>query len=98
MKILKYKGNDNYIIGVAQEDNQKYVFFAYIADISLNSEQDGYEATDCFDRIVSRFTAYKNFTLEFLLKENKNNDIFHLIKIEDEKEYDTIVKFLEFIL
>jgi hypothetical protein len=98
MEILKYKGNDNYIIGIAKEDNQKYIFFAYIVGISLNSEQDKYEATDCFDRIVSRFTTYKNFTLEFLLKENKNNDIFHLIKIEDEKEYDTIVKFLEFIL
>ena len=98
MEILKYKGNDNYIIGIAKEGNQKYIFFAYIASILLNSEQGKYEVTDCFDRIVSRFTAYKNFTLEFLLKASKNNDIFHLIKIDDEKEYDTIVKFLEFIL
>lgn len=98
MEILKYKGNDDYIIGIVKEDNQKYVFFAYIASISLKSGQDEYEAVDCFNKTISRFTIYQNFTLEFLLKENKNNNIFHLIKIEDEKEYDTIVKFLEFIL
>ena len=98
MEILKYKGNDDYIIGITKEDNQKYIFFAYITDISLKSEQDECEALDCFDRRVARFTTYKNFILEFLLKEGKNNTIFHLIKIEDEKEYDTIVKFLEFIL
>lgn len=98
MEILKYKGNDNYIIGIAKEDNQKYVFFAYIAGISLDSEQDECEAFDRFDRRMARFTTYKNSMLKFLLKEGKNNTIFHLIKIEDEKEYDTIVKFLEFIL
>ena len=98
MEILKYKGNDNYITGIIKEDNQKYVFFAYIAGISLNNEQNEYKTTDCFNRIISKFTTYKNFTLEFLLKEGKNNTIFHLIEIEDEKEYDTIVKFLEFIL
>lgn len=98
MEILKYKGNDDYIIGITKKDNQKYIFFAYIANITLKSEQDECEAFDGFDRRVARFTTYKNFILEFLLKEGKNNTIFHLIKIEDEKEYDTIVKFLEFIL
>ena len=98
MEILKYKGNDNYIVGMTKEGNQKYIFFAYIADISLNSKQDECEAFDCFDRKLTRFAVHKDFILEFLLKEGKNNTFFHLIKIEDEKEYDTICKFLEFIL
>lgn len=98
MEIIKYKGNDNYIVGLAKNDNQKYIFFAYIANISLNSEQDEWEASSGFDRRLLKFTTYKKFILEFLLKEGNNNTIFHLIKIEDEKEYDTICKFLEFIL
>ena len=45
-----------------------------------------------------KFYSSQNYTIEFLLKLSNDNSFMHLLEIEDEKEYDTVCKILEFAL
>lgn len=99
MKIVKYQGNDNYIVGLCKDDkNKKYVFFSYIDVITIDQKTEEYNVHfDTYDKM--KIFHSKQCILEFLLKESKkDNSILHLLEIEDEKEYTTIIKFLEYIL
>ena len=96
MQILKYQGNDNYIIGLAKDNDseKKFIFFAKIASIILNNEEEEQDAWGGFIKYVSS----RKYTIEFLLKLSNDNSFIHLLEIKDEKEYDTVCKILEFAL
>ena len=95
MQILKYEGNDKYIVGLAENDKENYIFFAKIDTISLNKEIE--EEKDNYGGLI-KFISSKKCTIEFLLKINSDNSFIHILKIEDKKEYETICRFLRFIL
>lgn len=94
MQILKYKGNEKYIIGLAKDEEQKYIFFAKIDSILLNDEK---EELDTYGGLIKYISSRKS-TIEFLLELGNDNSFIHLLKIKDEKEYDTVCKILEIIL
>ena len=93
MQILKSRGNNNYIIGLAKNNEKKFIFFAKIASIILNNEKE----EDMLGGLI-KFYSSQNYTIEFLLKLSNDNSFMHLLEIEDEKEYDTVCKILEFAL
>ena len=94
MEILKYKGTDKYIVGLAKNENKNYIFFAYIDSIALNQETEDFEI---YGRGIKYITSEK-YIIELLLKLGANNSFIHFLEIKDEKEYETVCKFLEFIL
>lgn len=94
MEIIKYKGTDKYIVGLAKNENKNYIFFAYIDSIALNQETEDFEI---YGRGIKYITS-KKYTIELLLKLSADNSFIHFLEIENEKEYELIVKFLEIIL
>ena len=94
MQILKYKGNEKYIVGLAKDEEQKYIFFAKIDSILLNDEK---EELDSYGGLI-KYTSSRKYTIEFLLGLGNDHSCVHLLEIEDVKEYDTVCKILEIIL
>jgi len=94
MKIIKYTGNAKYVVGLARNEEKKYIFFANIDTISLKQHEEDMEIAPH----NMRFAFSKEFIIEILLKIGSDNSFMHFLEIESEKEYETIMKFLEFIL
>lgn len=94
MQILKFKGNGKYIVGLAKDQEQKYIFFAKVDNIILNDEKD---EIDSYGGLI-KYISSRKYTIEFLLGLGNDNSFIHLLEIENEKEYDTVCKILEIIL
>ena len=89
-----FEGNEEYIIGLAKDEEQKYIFFAKIDSILLNDEK---EELDSYGGLI-KYISSRKYTIEFLLGLGNDNSFIHLLEIKDEKEYDTVCKILEIIL
>lgn len=93
--ILKYQGNARYICILCINENDELIIFYALTEmlsIELNTEQTEYEITGC-KRIV--FSQLGNYEIKIPLEITKNNALFHIIKINDEKEYDHICSVVE---
>lgn len=92
-KILKYQGNEKYIcILCLDEKNELITFYALTGklNIELNTKQTEYEITK---NII--FSHLKDCEIKIPLEMTKNNALFHIIKINSEKEYDHICSVVE---
>lgn len=94
MQILKYTGNEKYIVGLVKDKEQKYILFAKIDSILLNDEK---EELDINGGLI-KYVSSRKYTIEFLLKLGNDNSFIHFLEIKDEKEYDIVCKILESIL
>ena len=94
MEIIKYKGNERYIVGLAKNDSKKYIFFANVDGIIMNQEAEELASYGSFIKFIDS----KKYTIELLLKLGTDNSFIHFLEIENEKEYELITKFLEIIL
>ena len=94
-EVLKYQGNTNYIcILCTNEKDELIIFYALTGKLSieLKTEQTEYEITGC-KRIV--FSHSGDYEIKIPLEITKNNTLFHIIKIGDEKEYEHICSVVE---
>lgn len=95
-EVLKYQGNANYIcILCLDEKDELIIFYALTGKLSieLNEEQTEYDIV-C-RKIVSDL---RNYEVKIPLEVTKNNTLFHIIKIDSEKEYDHICSVVESLI
>lgn len=91
-KILRYQGNTKYIcILCSSESNELYMCYALTdtIDITINKEKESLQ----YNRIV--FSDAEKCKLNMILKSTKNDHFFHIIKIDNEKEYEHICSVVE---
>ena len=94
-QVLKYQGNANYICILCLNEKDELIIFYALTDklsIELNTEQTEYDITGC-QRLV--FSHLGNYEIKIPLEMTKNNALFHIIKIDSEKEYDHICSVVE---
>lgn len=94
-QVLKYQGNANYIcILCLNEKDELIILYALTGKLSieLNTEQTEYDTADC-RRLI--FSYSENYEIKIPLEVTKNNSLFHIIKIDSEKEYDHICSVVE---
>lgn len=90
-QVLKYQGNANYIcILCLNEKDELFVFYALTGKLSIQSNTEEYEGCQ---RLV--FSYLGNYEIKIPLETTKNNTLFHIIKIDSEKEYDHICSVVE---
>lgn len=93
-QVLKYQGNSNYIcILCLSEKDELIILYALTGKLSieLNEERTDYNV-NC-RKIV--FSDLVNYEVKIPLETTKNNTLFHIIKIDNEKEYDHICSVVE---
>ena len=94
-EVLKYQGNSNYIcILCLNEKDELILLYATTGKLSieLNKDQTEYEITGC-KRII--FSSQADCEIKIPLELTKNNSLFHILKIDDEKEYGHICSVVE---
>lgn len=94
-QVLKYQGNAKYIcILCTNEKNELFIFYALTGKLSIEtqSEEIEYETISC-NRIT--FSYLNNYEIKIPIIATKKSHIYHLIKIDDEKEYDHICSVVE---
>ena len=91
-QILKYQGNENYIcILCLDEKDELFVFYALTGKLSMSYEEnDRYESIDSI-----KYSFNKKCEINIPIIETKNSSLFHLIKIDNEKEYNLICTIVE---
>jgi len=94
-EVLKYQGNSKYICILALNEKDKlFVFYALTSGLVINAEK---ETTD-YDLGLARkmiFSIYENYEINIPLKPTGQNHIFHIIEIDNEKEYEHICSVVE---
>ena len=94
-KVLKYRGNANYICILCLNDKDELiVIYALIGNLVINLEKETTDYELGFARKLI-FNNYENYEINIPIKPTKQNHIFHIIKIDDEKEYDNICSVVE---
>lgn len=97
-KVLKYQGNEKYICILCSGDkNELFIFYALTEKLNIevnkvSEEQVDYKTNNC-RRVVSSY--FKNHEIKIPIIATKNSHIFHLIKIDNEKEYEHICSVVE---
>ena len=94
-EVLKYQGNSNYIcILCLNNEDELIVFYALTDKLIINLEK---ETTDYDSNIPKRiiFSNYENYEINIPIKSTKQNHIFHILKIDNEKEYNHICAVVE---
>lgn len=94
-QILKYQGNDKYIciLGINEKD-ELFIFYALTGKLSIeiNEEKEEYDISGC-QRLI--FCCSKDYEVKIPIKVTKNSHLFHIIKIDNEKEYEHICAVVE---
>ena len=94
-EVLKYQGNDKYIciLGINEKD-ELFIFYALTGKLSIeiNKEKEEYDIS-CCQRLI--FCCSKDYEIKIPLELTKNNSLLHILKIDDEKEYNHICSVVE---
>ena len=94
-EVLKYRGNSKYICILALNEKDKlFVFYALTDKLVINVEK---ETTD-YDLGFARkmiFNIYENCEINIPIKPTEKNHFFHIIEIDNEKEYEHICSVVE---
>lgn len=103
MRIIKYKGNEEYMIGLIAEPTnigeKKYVFYTKIKNITAGMENTQYTYTAGKTNMpIFKFNQAEDPVINFFLAANKKGNFFTFLEIADEKEYDHLVTLLEQII
>ena len=97
MEIIKYEGNSNYIIILYKEKEKLYVFYARTGALVLNSEVEDTSFLDGYEYINTRFSFKRDFTINIPLLQRENK-VFSIIQVDNEKAYDLIKTVVEDLL
>ena len=98
MEIVKFEGNSRYIIGMAKEKEQLFVFYGLIDGFCINSIVDDAYAYNLNDIPICHFYLNKTYEIKIPLKIKRNNKVITLLKITTENEYIKIKAVLEDLL
>ena len=94
-EVLKYRGNSKYICILALNEKDKLlVYYALTGNLVINFEK---ETTD-YDVGLARkmiFSIYENCEINIPIKPTEKNHFFHIIEIDNEKEYEHICAVVE---
>lgn len=94
-EVLKYRGNSEYICILALNEKDKlFVFYALTSGLVINIEK---ETIDCDLGLARKmtFNTYENYEVNIPLKPTEKNHVFHIVEIDDEKEYEHICSVVE---
>ena len=94
MEIIKYEGNSKYIIILYKEKDKLYILYALTNALFIDSKIEEVDINDCFSRIT-KFILNRNVTVQIPLIERKNNKIFSIIQVDNEKAYNLIKTVVE---
>lgn len=99
LEFIKYKGTNSFFIALCKKDKDYYVFVSKTKPPNINVQND----------ILYGIGSYKSKTFSFvethsgsinidILVNEKDNTLFNLFKLNNEKEFDTISKVLGYYL
>lgn len=97
MEIVKFEGNSSYIIGMAKEKEQLFVFYGLIDNFYINSTVDEAYAYNLNDVPVHQIYLNKTYEIKIPLL-IRNNKAITFLKITTENEYIKIKTVLEDLL
>lgn len=94
-EVLKYRGNSNYICILALNEKDKlFVFYALTNGLVINTEKETADVDLGLSRKMT-FSFYENYEINIPLKSTEQNHIFHIVEIDNEKEYEHICSVVE---
>ena len=99
-EILKYQGNSNYICILCLNDkNKMFVFYALTGKLSIEaeSEREDFEINTYSYRIINQ-RAEIRAEIKIPIIETKQSHLFHIIEVENEKEYERICTVVESLI
>lgn len=93
LKIIKYKGTNNFFIALCKIKEEYYIFVSKtkLSDIKIQNDT---LYTDNFYLSSFKKTYSGSINIDMLANE-KDNSLFNLFKLDNEKEFDTISEILE---
>lgn len=94
-EILKYQGNSNYICILCLNDKDKMiVFYALTGKLSIEfeSEKEDFEINNTY-RIF--YSLNQQAEVKIPIIETKQFHLFHIVEVENEKEYEHICAVVE---
>lgn len=94
-QVLKYQGNNKYICILCLGENDKlFVFYCLTGDLSvdINKEETDFEI-NTVQRIIFSYT--NKYEIKIPILATKNSHFYHIIEINDLKEYDHICAVVE---
>lgn len=96
LKIIKYKGTNNFFIALCKRKEEYYILVSKTKLPNINV-QDNTLYTTPFYKPSFTETYYCSINIDMLVNE-KDNSLFNLFKLNNEKEFDTISEILEHYL
>lgn len=97
MEIIKYCGFKDKFFGLGKEENDYYIITMSVANVKLNVDKK--KACIVYrDNPVAQYDTEIKCSVDIVPKVLENNSYIKVIKINNEKEYDTILSIMETIL
>lgn len=96
-EVLKYQGNSNYICILCLNDkNKMFVFYALTGKLSIEaeSERDDFEINNY--RVI--YSLNQRTEIKIPIIKTKQSHLFHIVEVENEKEYDHICAVVESLI
>lgn len=93
-EVLKYQGNSNYICILCLNDkNKMFVFYALTGKLSIEteSEREDFEINNY--RMI--YSLNQRAEIKIPIIETKQFHLFHIVEVENEKEYEHICAVVE---
>ena len=93
-EVLKYQGNSNYICILCLNDkNKMFVFYALTGKLSIETESEREDFEINTYRII--YSLNQRAEIKIPIIETKQSHLFHIVEIENEKEYEHICAVVE---
>lgn len=96
LKIIKYKGTNNFFIALCKIKEEYYIFVSKTTPPNIKVQNDTLYTDNFYISSVKK-TYSGSINIDMLANE-KDNSLFNLFKLNNEKEFDTISEILEYYL
>lgn len=99
LEIIKYKGTKSFFVALCKIKKDYYIFVSKTKPPNINAQNDIiYEIDSYKSKIPSFVKTYSgSINIDILVRE-KDNTLFNLFKLNNEKEFDTISEILGYYL
>lgn len=99
LEIIKYKGTNSFFMALCKMNKEYYIFVSKTAPPNINAQNDIVYATDSYELKIASFirTYSGSINIDILVNE-KDNTLFNLFKLNNEKEFDTMSEILGYYL
>ena len=97
MDFIKYNGFKDIFLALVKKDNKFYIFIMKTDKINLQAERKNETAYGLYFTPICQFV--KDVKCDIIIHAKQiENKLFHLIALDNEKEYDKILSTLEIVL